>query len=719
MRFISVEATEFGPFAPNQSLEFAPGMSIFYGPNEAGKSSWHAALYAALCGRRRTAGKQDPSDTIFEARHRPWANVGSGRWVVKAVLELKNGHQIELRHDLTAKTASGNDRNTGARYDLGITDGAPDGATLLGLDRQAFLATACVRQADLLAVRESSGQLQGYLQKAVAGGSDDSTVAGALNAIKVFRDEFVGAGLAGAKPLKAAIDGLKRCNTVLEEAKQKHEHYLNIVAEADELKVNAAIARRKLDLVLARRALIEASGMQVQLKKARALQPRFPSGKPPSAGEDGDLASAVTRAPANGANRPQAPILTGPTADELRPEQVEMPDTHGLPESELRAPAFDLRRETSPIDHDLEEQEREIKERLTQYLEASRSRFLPLAGLMTLGSGLVLLVPILALGIVLIIIGAAILAWAATKRPLQPPSALQAELTTVEQERTRQTEKQIAAIVQQHHDAAELMRLLGNRSLADFEAEASRKKAQAVVLLAKSLPEDDLEKTILEPDVDAQIDRLRLEHEGLEGQYNHLQGRIKTEAAQLRSVPEAVEALEEAHLELQRVEKLRDTLNRTETFLKEAQSRVHQDVAPRLAEAVARRLPQITRENYREVMVDPKDLNVRVRLPDGTLKSAHLLSHGTAEQVYLLLRVAMAELLTKPDEVCPLVLDDVTVQSDAVRTVAILETLLALSAERQIILFSQEEEVLHWAETNLVDTGQNNLYHLPLIGAIA
>ncbi len=37
------------------------------------------------------------------------------------------------------------------------------------------------------------------------------------------------------------------------------------------------------------------------------------------------------------------------------------------------------------------------------------------------------------------------------------------------------------------------------------------------------------------------------------------------------------------------------------------------------------------------------------------------------EQIYLLLRMAMADHLTRPGEICPLLMDDVTVESDAGR----------------------------------------------------
>jgi exonuclease SbcC len=78
------------------------------------------------------------------------------------------------------------------------------------------------------------------------------------------------------------------------------------------------------------------------------------------------------------------------------------------------------------------------------------------------------------------------------------------------------------------------------------------------------------------------------------------------------------------------------------------------------------------------------------------------LSHGTAEQVYLLLRVALSDQLTQPDEVTQLILDDVAVQSDTERKIAILSVLHQLSKDRQVILFTQEDDVLSWADQNLV-----------------
>jgi uncharacterized protein YhaN len=116
---------------------------------------------------------------------------------------------------------------------------------------------------------------------------------------------------------------------------------------------------------------------------------------------------------------------------------------------------------------------------------------------------------------------------------------------------------------------------------------------------------------------------------------------------------------------------------------------------------VGRRLPDVTAGRYWDVRVDPESLAIQVCGANGKWRDASALSHGTAEQIFLLLRVALAEQLVRPGEVCPLLLDDITVHSDVERTQAILGCLQAISRERQVILFSQQESVLAWASENL------------------
>ena len=109
MRFNKIDAPAFGPL--RDSLELAPGMNVIYGPNEAGKSSWHAALYAGLCGIPRGRGNSKALREFTE-RHKPW---DTQDWEVNAVITLADARRVELRNDLANKLSSARDTNIARR----------------------------------------------------------------------------------------------------------------------------------------------------------------------------------------------------------------------------------------------------------------------------------------------------------------------------------------------------------------------------------------------------------------------------------------------------------------------------------------------------------------------------------------------------------------------------------------------------------------------------
>ena len=81
----------------------------------------------------------------------------------------------------------------------------------------------------------------------------------------------------------------------------------------------------------------------------------------------------------------------------------------------------------------------------------------------------------------------------------------------------------------------------------------------------------------------------------------------------------------------------------------------------------------------------------------------------------MLLRVALARHLVRKGEFAPLLFDDVTVQCDTERTGALMDLLHDLSAEQQVIVFSQEQDVREWATRNLREPQD----HLELLDRLA
>jgi uncharacterized protein YhaN len=217
----------------------------------------------------------------------------------------------------------------------------------------------------------------------------------------------------------------------------------------------------------------------------------------------------------------------------------------------------------------------------------------------------------------------------------------------------------------------------------------------------EALTTDAEEVEVLLAEARAVVATARTEAKRVASAADELGGALAERGRTLPGVPEAEEALATAQAALADVTRLATTLTLTRKFLAAAQESVHQDIAPALATTLCDHLAEITGGRYTDAAVDPTTLKVTVRGRSGQWRPAANLSLGTAEQVYLLLRFALAEHLTVPGETCPLLLDDITVQADDSRTTAILDLLLTLSAHRQVVLFAQESSVLTWARDHL------------------
>ena len=79
-------------------------------------------------------------------------------------------------------------------------------------------------------------------------------------------------------------------------------------------------------------------------------------------------------------------------------------------------------------------------------------------------------------------------------------------------------------------------------------------------------------------------------------------------------------------------------------------------------------------------------------------RSALALSRGTAEQLYLAVRLAVCNMTLGGEERAPLLLDDALVNFDDKRMELALELLRELGEERQILLFSCHRREAEWAE---------------------
>lgn len=295
MRIRAVTAHAFGPLH-DQTLELAQGMTVLVGDNESAKSSWHSAIYAAVCGRRRGRGRSTLADQHFADLHKPW---DGDTWLVSAQLELDDGRRIEMRHDLAGRVdCHAKDLTLGVDIsDEVISDGAPDGSRWLGLDRDSFAATACVEQAHLLRVLDDAAGLQEHLQRAAATAGTDATAAAALARLDDFSRDHVGLERANStKPLQRALNALARADEQLRLRREAHEQYLTRVKSAEDLRADAARKAAELRAHEAAAAAADAAQRSTDAERAAHLHAVYGDTPPHTRAEDDAVAQQASAA---------------------------------------------------------------------------------------------------------------------------------------------------------------------------------------------------------------------------------------------------------------------------------------------------------------------------------------------------------------------------------------------------------------------------------------
>ena len=152
-----------------------------------------------------------------------------------------------------------------------------------------------------------------------------------------------------------------------------------------------------------------------------------------------------------------------------------------------------------------------------------------------------------------------------------------------------------------------------------------------------------------------------------------------------------IAALQEelAHLEIFQL-----ALKLASDLMEEANHELGQTFGPDLNRRTADNLKRLTAGRYDDVTIDPK-FSVRVKTPQASYRDAQLFSEGTTDQIYLAMRIALADLIDKSNDPLPLLLDDVLVNFDATRRRLAIDYLKEHTHRtgRQIILLTCHPEL--------------------------
>ena len=122
--------------------------------------------------------------------------------------------------------------------------------------------------------------------------------------------------------------------------------------------------------------------------------------------------------------------------------------------------------------------------------------------------------------------------------------------------------------------------------------------------------------------------------------------------------------------------------------------------SPALGEAAASIFTNLTGGRYNKVLLD-RSMTPSAQEPDQlSPHEAEQLSQGTADQLYLAVRLAICKMVLPAENGVPILLDDALVNFDDERMAAALDYLLEMSSHQQVLLFTcqrREGDYLNWA----------------------
>lgn len=217
-------------------------------------------------------------------------------------------------------------------------------------------------------------------------------------------------------------------------------------------------------------------------------------------------------------------------------------------------------------------------------------------------------------------------------------------------------------------------------------AEQTRIRLQSLVAMAQKAVEDEKadELDLSLPETEERIASLTERLGQLQLRRGQCQGRMEA----LPEEETILRRLETEQTRLKELEVYERALDQGLQALEEAQRELQRRFAPRLTALAQENLSRLTGGRYNRLVIG-QDLSVQAACgAETTLRPAQWRSDGTADQMYLALRLAVWTTLNPNG---PLILDDALLRLDEKRLENAVALLKELGETRQIILFSCQD----------------------------
>ena len=701
MKIYSMTAT-FGKLE-RQTLTLQPGLNIIEAPNEWGKSTWSAFIIAMLYGID-TKARTTQNALADKERFAPWSGAPmEGRMDI-----CWNGRDITIERRTRGRLIFGEFRayETETGLDVPELTATNCGMELLGVERSVFTRAGFLKMSDMPVTQDDA--LRRRLNNLVTTGDESGagdklaqTLKDLKNKCRHNKTGLLPQAEAEQEKLEEQLRSLQDLNAQAERLQERQKELDAWVAKLENHKIALNYAKAQEETQHIREAEAGRDQIKVQLLAMEAECADLPSA------EDAERA------------RNELQKLHNESMS-LQMEQQMLPSAPTAPACEK---CFEGLTGQQAV-----EQARADAEQAKVWLKAKKNALLGV-GIALLSVGALILAggmwmtllfavggAVLALGLILTIVGGAkkkkyndllntLIAryeTAQTEMWLSKAEEFAQKRQTFEKENAQYL--QTASQLQQRREdlMARLQALTGGeaigvcltkweqiaeqwKTLGDIRRDLQRAESQIATLrsmtkdvVMPTLP-DDLTQTSEETEAmltsaafEQKQNQLRLGQ--FQGQAEAL-GQENVLKAQLKQVRSRIDRLEETYAALEVAQKALST----------ATSELQRRFAPRIAKRAQELFSKLTDGRYEKVML-AEDLSIHVSAQEeNTLRSSQWRSEGTVDQLYLALRLAVAEELT-PD--APLVLDDAMVRFDDTRLATALNILTEMAENKQVILFT-------------------------------
>ncbi|GED58474.1 AAA family ATPase [Brevibacillus formosus] len=695
------------------SFRFAPGINLFYAPNESGKSTILQGIFAALYGMKRDYVKTTRYLPEYE-KYRPWQS-GSYETIITYKLA---GKTYRLHRQLTKEREEARlflDPEWTELTDLYLEDRRKERNFIekhTGLTRSLFTDLTWIRREPLQAAEHLIPTF--------------TTVEEANPAVQqILADLDREVALIGKKE-RAENTLLGKAATKVAQKEQEKEIAKAAWRTISQLTLQIAEATEECQQLELRRSRLQ-QRLDRSIGQAKALQERWQRSHAPVSQQDWAWWEQTARSEAElviheearrGFTQVNMPsVAVQQSADQLIPLQHDYEKGAQLLK---QREALHIRLATLAVSA-LSTTPRSAASRSTrQSNQAKRKRG---AALMWSGAGILSVLgligfmsghPVLGgisvtaalllfgFGVFLLRAGAGAgrAKQTADHDTVQETQRVQAEIASIDAE--------IAALVQRWGASnwdtflerrEELLKATSKQQSEELLSEMAKTKQEAE--LSASWGETlrtllDQEKNVLE----TEQGKLRIELVEMEERLQELREQIARGNGEMAvheslSLSRATDELAEAQAALRQLQNKRDALQLAREMLQEAVGEWQRDSTPAVNQQASEIIEHITGGAYRDVRLDPREgFAIRLLAPTKQMVlEQDQCSTGTIDQLYLAQRLALVH-HAKQSEPLPLFFDDHFVHYDEERLRRTLDYVAMLAEEHQVFLFTCHEREL-------------------------